>query len=110
MKRNLRANRDGGIKATAEAAKKSSLRRIAQRITTRVGADVKPKADSRGCPAPLLDADAPELCALDPPELTPGDPNRPTRRILAEAGMASGQPDLAPDLEIELPELLERPI
>ena len=96
--------------ATAEAPEKSSLRRIAQRIAARIGADVEPKADSRGCPAPLLHADAPELCGLDPPELTAGDANRSACRILAEAGMASGQPDLATDLEIELSELLERPI
>ena len=86
------------------------MRRVAQWIAIGVGPDVESKADGGGSPAPLLNADAAQLRALDPPELAARDPDGRPRRVLADASISSSQSDLAADLMIELPELLEGPI
>ena len=73
----------------------------------RVGPDVKSKADSGRGPAPLLDTDAAQLRALDPPELAARDTYGGPGGVLADAGVAPSQSYLAANLMIELPELLE---
>jgi hypothetical protein len=94
----------------SEAPQETSLRDISQRIAIGVGPDVETKADRCGCPAPLLDRDVSKLATLDPPELTTRHTDGCPSCVLAHARGSAGQPDLAADLMIEVPELRKRSV
>ena len=90
-----------------ESPEETSLRQVAQRIAIRIRPDVEPKADSGGGSAPLVNTHAAQFRAFDPPELASRDADRRPCRVLAHAGIAPSEPDLAADLMVELPELLK---
>ena len=73
------------LKPIEEAPQKASLRCVTQWIAIGVGPDVKSKADSGRGPAPLLDTDAAQLRALDPPELAARDTYGGPGGVLADA-------------------------
>jgi hypothetical protein len=107
VKWNLHPNPNRRVETPAKSRQQPSLCEVAQRIAVGVRPDMQLETDGSRGPEPLLDTDTTELPSLDPPELATRDSNRSAGGILADAGVRSSKPDLAPNLVIEVPELVK---